>query len=460
MTFNRQLFGTDGIRGRSNRDPMTVQNAVRIGQAIASYFLTVNEGSRMAHQNHRPRILMGKDTRLSGYMFESALAAGIMSVGVDVQLVGPLPTPAISFLTTNMRADAGIVLSASHNPYVDNGFKIFGSDGYKLPDSAEVEIERIALSDQSLSCDASLIGKARRIEDASGRYIVFVKNSFPQDLTLEGLRIVLDCANGAAHRVAPTTLEELGAEVITVGTSPNGYNINHKCGSTYPELVQSKVLETRADLGISLDGDADRAIFVDEYGNIIDGDHIIALCALNLKQQNRLKDNSVVVTVMSNLGLEVALREEGIRTVRSQVGDRYVMQQMIEHSLNFGGEASGHLIFRDYTTTGDGLIAAMQVLGIMQRKKQPLSRLSQLVKSYPQMLVNVLVREKPPLESLTRFQEELLEAEERLGGSGRVLVRYSGTEQKARVMVEAKSEELVHELCHRLADVLRAEIGT
>lgn len=454
----RQLFGTDGIRGVANEYPMTAEIAVRLGQALAHHFRKSRNGGG-TRQHSSTRILIGKDTRISGYMFESALAAGMTSMGADVQLVGPLPTPGISFLTTGMRADAGIVISASHNKFSDNGIKIFGSDGYKLPDSEECEIEEFVLSRKPPRLDAKRIGRATRIDDATGRYIVFLKNTFPRDLTLEGLRVVVDCANGAAYKVAPAVLRELGAEVFTIGTEPNGFNINEKCGSLHPERVVSRVLETRADVGITLDGDADRVILTDENGSVIDGDRIIALCAINLKKQGLLQNDTIVTTVMSNIGLEVAMRKNGINLIRSSVGDRYVVEAMRDLPCNLGGEQSGHLIFLDHTTTGDGMLAALQVLAVMQRSGRPLSEITQVMDEYPQVLVNVDVREKPPLESLESFQSELSSVRDTLGDDGRVVVRYSGTEPKARVMVEGPTEDSIYTHAHRLAESLKREVG-
>lgn len=451
----RKLFGTDGIRGVANEYPMTAEVAVRLGQAIAWHFRR-----RADPSGHPARILIGKDTRISGYMFESSLAAGITSMGADVMLVGPLPTPAISFLTTGMRADAGIVISASHNAYMDNGIKIFGRDGFKLPDEEELEIERYVLSEEPPVIDAEHIGKAMRIDDASGRYIVFLKNTFPKDLTLDGLRVVLDCANGAAYKVAPTVLRELGAEVFTIGTDPDGRNINFECGSTHPENVSRRVLETRADVGITLDGDADRVMLVDERGRVIDGDKIIALCAISLKRQGVLRNDTVVSTIMSNIGLEIALKKHGISLVRSPVGDRYVVEQMRLGDFNLGGEQSGHIIFGDHTTTGDGMIAALQVLAIMQRENRPLSEVSEVMKPYPQVLVNVEVREKPPLETIDEFQETLRAVEAQLGDDGRVVARYSGTEPKARVMVEGPDERTIKKCADTLVTSLRSAIGS
>ena len=454
MTIERKLFGTDGIRGVANEYPMTAEIAVRLGQAIAWHFRTGRKPGGQA-----ARILIGKDTRISGYMFESSLAAGITSMGADVMLVGPLPTPAISFLTTGMRADAGIVISASHNAYRDNGIKLFGRDGFKLPDAEEAQIERFVLSEEPPLIDAHHIGKAMRIDDASGRYIVFLKNTFPKDLTLDGLRVVLDCANGAAYKVAPTVLRELGAEVFTIGTTPDGRNINEDCGSLHPEAVSRRVLETRADVGITLDGDADRVMLVDETGTVIDGDKIIALCAISLKREGQLRGDAVVATIMSNLGLEIAMRKHGIKLVRSAVGDRYVVEKMRQGGINLGGEQSGHIIFGDHTATGDGMIAALQVLAILQRERKPLSQVATVMKSLPQVLVNVAVRDKPPLETIEAFQETLREVEDRLGEEGRVVARYSGTEPKARVMVEGPDEPTIRQCADSLVSSLRTAIG-
>lgn len=454
--MERKLFGTDGIRGVANAYPMTAEVAVKLGQAIAHHF-RIKQGRRAP--GHRPRILIGKDTRLSGYMFEAGLSAGITSMGVDVQLVGPLPTPGISFLTSGMRADGGIVISASHNPFADNGIKIFGPDGFKLPDEEELQIEELFFCDALEPAHNKQIGRATRIDDATGRYIVFLKNTFPKDLTLDGLRVVVDCANGAAYKVAPTALRELGAEVFTIGVDPTGLNINEDCGSLHPNMAAKRVHETRADVGITLDGDADRAIFVDENGDVVEGDAIMALVAMHLKTQGQLRHNRMVATIMSNIGLELALKRQGIGLERSAVGDRYVVGSMREHELNFGGEQSGHLIFLDHSPTGDGMIAALQVLAIMRRSGKPLSELSRVVKFFPQTLLNLKVRHKPPLEELLHYQEVLKEAEAELGDQGRVVVRYSGTESKARVMVEGPDQQQVDTLAQRLLDALRQDIG-
>ena len=453
----RSLFGTDGIRGVANEHPMTAETAVQLGKAVAHHF--AQHPPTNGHPDHRTRILIGKDTRLSGYMFESALAAGITSMGADVQLVGPLPTPAISSLTTGMRADGGIVISASHNPYQDNGIKIFGRDGFKLEDSEEAEIEEMILGDSPPPPDSEHIGKMSRIEDAAGRYVVFLKNTLPKDLTLEGLRVVVDCANGAAYKVAPTVLRELGAEVFTVGCEPDGTNINSDCGSTDPSRAIQRVNETRADLGISLDGDADRAILIDEQGEVVDGDKILALCALHLNDRGALENDTLVATVMSNIGLDLALEKHGIDVERTKVGDRYVVERMREGNFNLGGEQSGHLIFLDHTTTGDGMIAALQVLAIMKRRGEPLSELAHVMEPLPQTLVNVDVRDKPPLEGLDDFQTEVDRVESELGDEGRVLARYSGTESVARIMVEGPEDGIVHTHADDLASALHRIIG-
>lgn len=456
--MSRKLFGTDGIRGVANEYPMTAQVAVDLGQAIAHHF----KHRKLTHgpqPGHRTRLLIGKDTRLSGYMFEAGLAAGIASMGVDVQLVGPLPTPGISFMTTDMRADGGIVISASHNAYCDNGIKIFGPDGFKLPDSEELEIESLVLERQLQCAQGPQIGRMKRIDDATGRYSVFLKNTFPRDLTLDGLRVVIDCANGAAYKVAPAVLRELGAEVFTIGVEPNGININAECGSLFPQNAARRVHETRADVGITLDGDADRVVLVDEHGTVIDGDALMALVAMHLQDQGALHEHTMVSTVMSNIGLDVALKRRGISLVRSAVGDRYVVGAMREKRVNFGGEKSGHLIFLDHSPTGDGMIAALQVLGIMQRSGKPLSELAKVVTLFPQVLVNVKVSSKPPLDEIEAFSAMVKTVEEQLGPEGRVVIRYSGTEPKARIMVEGPDLNTVDILANKLATCLRKELG-
>jgi len=441
----KRLFGTDGVRGKANTYPMTVEMALSLGQAIAHVFR--RSGPR------RQRIIIGKDTRLSGYLFEDALAAGICSMGVDVIQVGPMPTPGMAFLTADMRCHAGVMISASHNPYYDNGIKFFSSDGYKLPDAIERQIEALIASGELASQVASAdeIGRARRIEDETGRYVVFLKKTFPMELSLDGLRIVLDCANGAAYKVGPTVLEELGAEVFSMGVEPNGRNINDGCGSLYPERVAQKVLELRADIGVALDGDADRVVMVDEKGNITDGDQLLAISASDMVERGALNGGTVVATVMSNLGLEKSLDSIGVDLIRTQVGDRYVVEAMRNGGFNLGGEQSGHVIFLDHNTSGDGLITALQVLAIMRRKDRALSELTSGFVRFPQVLVNVNVADKRPIESLPEFSEEVRRIEKELNGRGRVLIRYSGTEPKARIMVEGEDEAQVNAFANELA---------
>jgi len=432
---------------------MTAEMALKLGQAVANHFRGSVPGRR--------RILIGKDTRLSGYMFEDALAAGICSMGVDVIQVGPMPTPALAFLTTDMRCDAGVMITASHNPYLDNGIKFFGRDGFKLDDEIELKIERMVASGELDECRASAeeIGQARRIDDAEGRYVVFLKNTFPHDSTLEGIRIVLDCANGAAYKVGPTVLEELGAEVFPLGVSPNGRNINEECGSLHPSHTASRVREVRADIGIAVDGDADRVMIVDERGEVLDGDLVISLCARHLHDSGRLKGGGVVATVMSNLGLEEELGKMDLDLVRTQVGDRYVVEAMRAGGYNLGGEQSGHVVFLDHGRTGDGLMTALQVLAILARSKKPLSELAAGFNRYPQVMVNVGVSSKRPIEDLPRVQEAIAEVESKLEGRGRVLIRYSGTENKARVMVEGEEERAVTEYANALAATLKESLA-
>jgi phosphoglucosamine mutase len=449
----RRLFGTDGVRGTANVHPMTAEMALSLGQAIARVFHADGDKKR--------RIIIGKDTRLSGYLFEDALAAGICSMGVDVIQVGPMPTPGMAFLTADMRCQAGVMISASHNPYQDNGIKFFSSDGYKLPDAIERRIEALIASGElsELRAPADEIGRARRIEDVAGRYVVFLKKTFPIDLSLDGMRVVLDCANGASYVVGPTALEELGAEVFRLGVSPNGRNINEGCGSLHPEIVADKVNEVRADVGIALDGDADRVVMVDEKGAMLDGDQLLALCAGDMVERGVLRGGQVVATVMSNLGLEKALDELGVGLLRTQVGDRYVVDAMREGGFNLGGEQSGHVIFLDHNTSGDGLITALQVLAIMRRKERTLSELTTDFVRYPQVLVNVQVTEKKPIESLSGFAQAVEKVETALNGRGRVLIRYSGTESKARIMVEGDDEKQISEYAHDLAEALRRALG-
>jgi len=448
-----RLFGTDGVRGKANVHPMTAEVALALGQAIA-HVLRVPGGERR-------RIIIGKDTRLSGYLFEDALAAGICAMGVDVLQVGPIPTPGMAFLAQDMRCHAGVMISASHNPYQDNGIKFFASDGFKLPDAVESEIERLIASGDlaRLRAPADQIGQARRIEDAQGRYVVFLKRTFPPDLSLDGLRIVLDCAHGAAYRVGPTVLRELGAEVFTLGCDPDGRNINEGFGSLHPERTIARVKEVRADVGIALDGDADRAVLVCEQGRALDGDDLLATFARDLAARGKLHGGKVVGTLMTNLGLEKALAGMGLGLVRTPVGDRYVVEAMREGGFNLGGEQSGHLIFLDLNKTGDGLITALQTLALMRRSGRRLSEVIEGFQRYPQVLLNVAVKEKKPIESLPSLAEAVRRAEREFNGSGRVLIRYSGTEPKARVMVEGEDERRVGELANELADEMRRALG-
>ncbi len=446
-----RLFGTDGIRGTVNTYPLTAGLALRLGLAAGTIF---QDGRR------RHKVIIGKDTRLSGYMFESALTAGLCAAGMDVFQVGPLPTPALAFLTRNMRADLGVVISASHNPYHDNGIKFFDRDGFKLPDEMEDRIAALAEDkDRDWQYPASdKIGRAYKIVDAPGRYIVYIKNSFPQHLTLEGLRVVIDCANGANYKVAPLALEELGAEVFRLSTSPDGLNINHQCGSLHPEAMSAKVRELRADMGIALDGDADRLVVADEKGRVLDGDQLLALCAEDMMAKGQLRDNLLVGTVMSNMALEIFMRERGGRLLRTPVGDRYVMEAMREHGAALGGEQSGHLIFRDYSTTGDGLLAALQILRIMRERGKPLSELADQLRLFPQTLLNVRVQRKTPFDQCPGLSLALAEAEKELGDRGRVVLRYSGTENLCRIMVEGEDQEQVGKIAQRLADAAEAEL--
>lgn len=463
MSSSQKLFGTDGIRGTANEYPMTGELVMQVGRAAAYLFRNQHEKKKGGGiHRRRAKILIGKDTRLSGYMIEMALASGICSLGVDVYLIGPMPTPGIAFLTQSMRCDAGIQISASHNPFADNGIKIFSSDGYKLPDAQEAEIERLVFSKEleKFRPTAGDVGKAYRIDDALGRYVVQLKNVFPRDLDLSGLRIVLDCANGAAYKAAPFVFEELGAEIIRKGVNPTGLNINDKCGALFPENVASATVEYRADIGISLDGDADRVILADENGEIVDGDQIMGICALAMKKENTLKKNTVVCTPMSNLGLEVGLRNHGIDTVRVNVGDRYVVEAMRKQEFNFGGEQSGHLIFLDHATTGDGVVGALKVLEVMRRTGTPLSQLKQCIKLFPQVREDVKVSRKEDFKTIKEVHEEITSAEKALEGKGRVFVRYSGTEPIARVMVEGEDLRQIQLISKRIAGAIVKHLGS
>lgn len=435
----RKYFGTDGIRGKANTPPMTAELALKLGMATGYHF---TEGK------HRHKVIIGKDTRLSGYMIEPALTAGFISMGMDVILVGPLPTPAISMLTHSMRADLGVMISASHNPYYDNGIKIFSRDGQKLSDEVELEIERLMDSDlNSKLAQPAELGKAKRLENARGRYIEFVKNSFPKSKSLEGLKIVLDCSNGAAYYVAPIVLRELGAEVTVINANPDGFNINDKCGSTHPQEMQKKVLKSGADLGIALDGDADRLVMCDEKGELIDGDQLISVIAKQMQKENTLEGNCVVTTVMSNLGLELHLQEAGLKLHRTQVGDRYVSEYMRENGCNLGGEQSGHIILSDYSATGDGLIAALQVLAALQGSGKKLSQLSRSYETLPQILKNYRFDAGQNAdEIIERSKATILQMEEKMKGNGRILIRKSGTEPLIRVMAEGKDQKEIEDV--------------
>jgi len=452
MAEERRLFGTDGIRGVANVPPMTSEMALKLGRALAHV---------AKRSQHRHRILIGKDTRLSGYMLETALASGICSMGVDVLLVGPLPTPAIAFLTRSLRADAGVVISASHNPFQDNGIKCFGPTGFKLPDDVESELETLLQSDSidTLRPTATEIGKATRIDDAVGRYNVYLKSAVPRTLALDGLRIVVDCGHGAAYRVGPEVLRELGADVTAIGVAPDGENINAGCGALHPEQLCQLVRERKAHVGIALDGDADRCILVDEEGLVVDGDEVMAIIATDLHARGALQAGTLVTTVMSNLGLHVALRDRGIEVVTTPVGDRYVVEAMLAGGYNFGGEQSGHVVFLDHATTGDGMLTALAVLTRMVESGERLSSLRRVMRRYPQVLVNVPVREKPDVEGVPAIRERMEAAETALGGRGRVLIRYSGTEPLLRVMLEGEREDHIRTLADDIAAVVAREIG-
>ncbi len=446
MAGTKRLFGTDGIRGRANTDPMTAEMALRLGQAA---------GLRFKRGSHRHRVVIGKDTRLSGYMLEPALTAGFIGAGMDVTLVGPMPTPAVAMLTRSLRADLGVMISASHNPFEDNGIKLFGPDGFKLSDAEELEIEALMRSDLSAELAGSaVLGRAARLDDAHGRYVEAAKGTFPRGLRLDGLRIAIDCANGAAYRVAPDVLWELGATIIKLGVTPDGCNINQGCGSTVPEFLCSQVVEHGADLGIALDGDADRLLLSDERGELIDGDQILGLIAGCWSRTGRLRGGGVVATVMSNLGLERSLEAAGMRLHRTSVGDRHVAERMREQGINVGGEQSGHMILSDFATTGDGLVAALQVLAVIVEEARPVSEVCRVFTPLPQLLRSVRFAGVSPLRHAT-VSRAIAAAEQLLDGSGRLLIRESGTEPVVRVMAEAEDETLVH----RIVDELCAEIA-
>ncbi len=438
----RKYFGTDGIRGKANEFPMQADFALKLGQAAAQIFKN--------QEGKKHRIVIGKDTRISGYMFENALVSGICSMGVNAVLVGVLPTPAIAFITRSIRADAGIVISASHNPFYDNGIKFFSADGYKLPDEVEERIEHI-IDNNEIELSKDDIGKAYRIETAIGRYVEYSKRTFDKNSDLKDLKIVLDCANGATYKVAPMAIFELGADIITINDKPDGKNINENCGAVYPDLLAEKVLETKADLGISFDGDGDRVIFVDEKGNMVDGDMIMGICGKYMNERGELNHSTIVATVMSNIGFEKSMNDKGITLVRSDVGDRAVLSDMIKNGFNLGGEQSGHMIFTDYNTTGDGLISALQLLKVIVRENKPLSELTKFITLYPQTLKNVDVEEKIPLEQLTSTAKVITSIEDKLNNNGRILVRYSGTEKKLRVMLEGEDQKQITEYAEEIA---------
>jgi phosphoglucosamine mutase len=459
MSPHRKLFGTDGVRGVANIEPVTAETALKLGRAAAHVFSTAAGNSHQLAD--RRKIVIGKDTRLSGYMLENAMVAGITSLGVDVLVIGPLPTPGVAYITRSLRADAGIVLSASHNPYEDNGIKFFRHDGYKLDDDVEKRIEDIVFSGEieTIRPTATRIGKAFRIDDALGRYVEFAKQSFPRGRTLDALRIAVDCANGASYKSTPCILRELGADVHVVNNTPNGTNINANCGSTHPSEIQRAVKETQAHIGITHDGDADRVLLCDEHGELVDGDEIMAIAALDFLKKGRLAANTLVATVMSNFGLDETLAAEAGRVIRTRVGDRYVIETMMREGLNVGGEQSGHMIFRDYATTGDGIVSALQILRIMIETGQPLSELKKILKKYPQAQRNLKVREKPALETLGEVQKLLKETEQNLDGRGRVLLRYSGTEPKIRLLVEGRDESIINGHADRIASAILDSIG-
>ncbi|HPC85820.1 MAG TPA: phosphoglucosamine mutase [Smithellaceae bacterium] len=447
-----KLFGTDGIRGEANQYPMTPEIAFGVGRAMAYLF---------KKDGHRAVIIIGKDTRLSGYMLESSLEAGITSMGGYSYLVGVMPTPAIAFVTQSMRADAGVVISASHNPFQDNGLKIFGGDGYKLSDEQEDFIEDLILNNKlsDLVPRGSDIGKAYRLDGVNGRYIVFAKNTFPRNLSMEGMKIVLDTANGATYKVAPDTFHELGANVEVIHKTPNGTNINDGCGSQHTEILRKKVVESGAAIGMAFDGDGDRLIAVDEKGHEITGDQIMIICANILKREGKLKNDLLVTTVMSNLGLTVACKKYGFRHHASKVGDRYVLEDMKRLDGIIGGEEAGHMIFLDHHTTGDGIIAALQLVAAMIKEGKPLSELARMMDIFPQKLINVDVKRKPDIETVPKLVEAIRQTERELGDEGRVLVRYSGTQNMCRVMVEGPTDEVTEKYCRQIADVVKSELG-
>ncbi|MBI2501373.1 MAG: phosphoglucosamine mutase [Deltaproteobacteria bacterium] len=451
-TKERSLFGTDGIRGVANEYPMTSEVALSVGRALAYFF---------RGKKHHRKVLIGKDTRLSGYMIETAIASGVSSMGVDVLLVGPMPTPAIAFLTGGMRADGGVMISASHNPFQDNGIKLFDAEGFKLSDEAEKRLEELVFSEELTKslASASSVGKAFRVGEAKGRYIEYLKGTFPRDFDLEGVKIVIDCAHGASYEIAPTVFEELGATVYPIGVLPNGTNINEGCGAMRPTLLQEEVKRRGADLGIALDGDGDRAVFVNEKGEVVDGDAILAICGEDLNERGLLKGSTVVATVMSNIGLEEYLGRCGVNLVRTSVGDRYIMERMRRDGYQFGGESSGHLVFRQYSTTGDGILAGLQLLALVMRREKPLSVLAGHYSAYPQVLKNVRVRKRVDLNLYPAIQGKIQEIGRALGRTGRLLVRYSGTEPLVRVMIEGRDATHIERMAQEIASCVSEQLS-
>jgi len=459
MHVNKRIFGTDGVRGTANIEPVTAETALKLGRAAGHVFKHLQNAAR---GSGRHKIVIGKDTRLSGYMLENAISSGVLSMGVDVLFIGPLPTPGVAYVTRSLRADAGIVITASHNPYADNGIKFFRADGYKLDDDIEGRIEHLVFSGdiESIRPTAGAIGKAVRIDDALGRYIEFAKASFPRGLTLEGMRVVLDCGHGAAYKSTPCVLRELGAEVIVFGDEPDGTNINRECGSMHPEFLCGKVRELRADVGIAHDGDADRVLLCDENGTLTDGDDVMVIAALEMLEQATLAHETLVTTVMSNAGLDLAVKKAGGKIIRTDVGDKNVIDEMLKGGFNLGGEQSGHLIFRDFSTTGDGLVAALQVLRIMKTRQLPLSKLRQCWTRLPQIVTNVKVREKVPFERLDDVLNLVKQAEQALSSDGgRVLLRYSGTEPKARLLVEGSDRKVLQHWTKLICDAVTRQVG-
>jgi phosphoglucosamine mutase len=459
MGAHKKIFGTDGVRGRANVEPVTAETALRLGRSAAHVFKTLETTSRSRGKH---RIVIGKDTRLSGYMLENAISAGALSMGVDVLFIGPLPTPGVAYVTRSLRADAGIVITASHNPYDDNGIKFFRADGYKLDDQIESRIEQLVFSGEieNIRPTAREIGKAVRIDDALGRYIEYAKASFPRGLTLEGLRIVADCGHGAAYKSTPCVLRELGAETIVCGNQPDGMNINKECGSMHPQALCEMVRERRADFGLAHDGDADRVLLCDETGALLDGDDILVIAALEMLRSKALTDKTLVSTVMSNAGVDAVLRKAGGRMVRTAVGDKNVIDEMLRHGFNLGGEQSGHIIFRDHCTTGDGLVAALQILSIMKSRDRRLSELAKCWRRFPQIVANVVVREKRPFEELDQVPQLLAQAEAATkADGGRVMLRYSGTEPKARLLLEGRNRATLEKWSAAICDAIKRQVG-